>query len=193
MSKLKYELDEGLSSEEAKIQQLVLDQLEKEDEKRTAKDNADLTDEGALIWIAIKKRYSLEWDGKYCLPTTGTLEEKAQKLENLLRNMDRDDDSQLSGQDRRVVWERLERSEKWCRNPPELNADPKRPQEQYRKLLFDLVLEDWKSRKWDHGLASRIRERIEDIHEDQDDPYHILIRSTDPVLEFRKKIGRAHV
>lgn len=141
MSKLKYELDEGLSPEEAELQQLALDQLKKEDEERQklqqlaldqrkkedeerkAKDNADLTDEGALIWIDIKKREGLEWHGKYCLPTTGTWEEKSQKLEDLLRKMNLGDYSQVSGQDRRVVWERVDRAEKWCRNPPKRATD----------------------------------------------------------------------
>ena len=70
MSKLKYELDEGLSPEDAELQQLTLDQLKKEDEERKAedeerkaedeerkaKDNDGLTVEDAEIWMDIKKR-----------------------------------------------------------------------------------------------------------------------------------------
>ena len=63
---------------------------------------------------------------------------------------------------------------------------PKRPTQEYRRLLFDLVLTDWETHGWSHGVTTRVREVLEDLDEDKEN----LVYSYSPDLVFRKNDGQ---
>ena len=62
--------------------------------------------------------------------------------------------------------------------------------ENYRSMLFDLVLEDWQKHKWRHGVATRIRDELDQISSNEEDERHLLIFDTIPFLSFRKNNGK---
>ena len=66
----------------------------------------------------------------------------------------------------------------------------KRPTENYRQMLFDLVFEDWQKHKWRHGVTTRIRDELDLISSNEEDERHLLIFDTIPFLSFRKNNGK---
>ena len=63
---------------------------------------------------------------------------------------------------------------------------PKRPTQDYRRLLFDLVLSDWETHGWSYGVAGRVREALDYIDVEKE---HLVI-SVSPDLVFRKNDGQ---
>ena len=93
-----------------------------------------------------------------------------------------------------VTNDELERFQQDCIKIEKTKSIPldlvKRPIEAYRRMLFDLVLEDWKQHKWRYGVSIRILEQLDEISSNKDDKDHKLIFEMDPFLIFRKNNGK---
>ena len=68
-------------------------------------------------------------------------------------------------------------------------APPKYPVEEYRRMLFDLVREDWETHQWQYGLLGRFKQELNKIYKNKDDDRYRLINAIDPFYEFNKDNG----
>ena len=66
---------------------------------------------------------------------------------------------------------------------------PKRPTQEYRRLLFDLVLTDWETNGWSYGVGGRVKEALEYLNHDKE----YLVISVSPDLVFRKNNGEKQI
>ena len=69
------------------------------------------------------------------------------------------------------------------------HTSPKQPVEAYRRMLFDLVREDWETNQWQYGLLGRFKKALNKIFNNKDDDLNHLILEIDPFYEFKKNNG----
>ena len=69
------------------------------------------------------------------------------------------------------------------------HTSPKQPVEAYRRMLYDLVREDWETNQWQYGLLGRFKKALNKIFKNKDDDLNHLILEIDPFYEFKKNNG----